>query len=156
MATDTGNLTSKQEGFSQSVHQGVPQGKAYGLNFDCENMSQNAIDVEASRLMDHPKVSLRIQELRETVTEAALWTRSEAFLAAKVNLTGAQEDRQWGAANGAVKLAAELSGLTQEPAQAEIHITKVTVVLSGAIEAIEAEVIELPPSLESPEDSEVP
>lgn len=123
-------LTSKQDGFSQSMVQEEPrltQIDAYKANYNCEDMSDEAIYVEASRLMDNPKITLRIASLRETVTEANLWSRRAAFEASMVNLAGSQADHQWTAANGAVKLAAELAGLASTVPNS-VAITKITVI----------------------------
>lgn len=58
-------LTEKQEKFAQAVGaEGVPQVEAYSRYYSVERMSEKSIHVEASRLMQHPEVSLRIKELR--------------------------------------------------------------------------------------------
>lgn len=58
-------LTPKQEAFAQAIFAGKTQNLAYRESYDASGMTENAINVEASRLMDHPKVSLRIQQLRD-------------------------------------------------------------------------------------------
>jgi len=64
MVTVDRPITQKQIGFATDVVLGKHQNAAYEKNYDATNMSQNAISVEASRLMDNPKVSLFIAELR--------------------------------------------------------------------------------------------
>lgn len=59
------SLTQKQELFCQAVFAGKPQNMAYRESYDAAAMSDNAVSVEASRLMDNPKIALRIQELRD-------------------------------------------------------------------------------------------
>jgi hypothetical protein len=59
-------LTQKQENFAQAVADGefdYPW-QAYDKYYDTKKMSKNALYVETCRLLQHPKVSLRICELR--------------------------------------------------------------------------------------------
>jgi phage terminase small subunit len=59
-------LTGKQEKFAQEVaKERKSHAEAYRLAYETKNMSNEAIYVEACRLMDNPKVSLRIKELQE-------------------------------------------------------------------------------------------
>ena len=63
-------LTAKQEAFAQGIADGLDQASAYRAAYDAENMSDPAIYVEASRIMDNPKVALRVKELRQAIEEA--------------------------------------------------------------------------------------
>jgi phage terminase small subunit len=56
-------LTIKQEKYAQGLFTGLSQTDAYKQAYNAENMSDEAIYVEASRLSDNPNVSLRISEL---------------------------------------------------------------------------------------------
>lgn len=67
-------LTQKQEGFVLSILEGKSQIDAYKANYSCENMSDNAIYVNASRMMKEPKISLRLNELRSEQAKASKWT----------------------------------------------------------------------------------
>lgn len=58
-------LTPKQENFARNVAEGMSLSNAYRAAYDAENMSSEAVNVEASRLRDHPAVSLRVDELVE-------------------------------------------------------------------------------------------
>lgn len=56
-------LTAKQERFAQLVFQGCSQYDAYVQAYDSRS-TRNSIDVSASRLANNPKITLRIEELR--------------------------------------------------------------------------------------------
>lgn len=68
-------LTAKQEAFAQAIADGLDQASAYRAAYDAENMSDPAIYVEASRIMDNPKVALRVKELKDALADKVLWTR---------------------------------------------------------------------------------
>lgn len=68
-------LTAKQEAFAQGIADGLDQASAYRAAYDVENMADPAIYVEASRLMDNPKVALRVKELKDALADRVLWTR---------------------------------------------------------------------------------
>lgn len=68
-------LTAKQEAFAQGIADGLDQATAYRAAYDVENMADPAIYVEASRLMDNPKVALRVKELKDALADRVLWTR---------------------------------------------------------------------------------
>lgn len=68
-------LTPKQEKFAQCIADGMSQADAYRASFACENMKDNSIYREASLLMDAPKISQRIAELRTKLEKKTLWTR---------------------------------------------------------------------------------
>ena len=71
-------LTPKQERFVQLVVGGATYSDAYRGAYDVENMSDPAINTEASRLANDPKISPRIKELEKDLQEsaaiAALWS----------------------------------------------------------------------------------
>jgi len=62
-------LTQKQDAFSSDIankkykHHWL----AYEANYNCKGMSQNSIYVETCRLMQNPKVSLRIKEIEDKI-----------------------------------------------------------------------------------------
>ena len=55
-------LTLKQQAFVNAYLETGVQQEAYKRAYDCEGMNDNAIHVEASRLMDNPTVALQIAE----------------------------------------------------------------------------------------------
>lgn len=64
------NLTPKQEKFAQAVVAGESLSDAYRMSYKCDKMSDNAINVQASKLSKDPKIALRVDELRKPITEA--------------------------------------------------------------------------------------
>lgn len=64
-------LTLKQQNFCRA-YTGEAKGnasEAYRIAYDAENMGDNAIYVEASRLMDDPKIALRVDSLQSEARE---------------------------------------------------------------------------------------
>ena len=70
-------LTPKQEKFVQNLIKGMSQREAYKNSYDAENMSDEAIDVEACRLFNSPNISLRYQELQDKLMDEAIMTAQE-------------------------------------------------------------------------------
>lgn len=64
-------LTLKQEKFVQELIKGRSQREAYKTAYNAKKMSDNAIDVEASKLLKNPKVTLRYNELKSKVIKRA-------------------------------------------------------------------------------------
>lgn len=62
-------LTPKQEKFAQCVASGMNNSDAYRAAYPCKNMSGPAINEEAYRSVNHPDISLRIEELRLPIAE---------------------------------------------------------------------------------------
>ncbi len=56
-------LTAKQEAFAEAVVSGLSLSAAYRQAYDAKGMSDEAVRVEASRLLIHPNVSLRVKSL---------------------------------------------------------------------------------------------
>ena len=71
-------LTAKQEAFAQAVAGGMTQADAYRSAYDCENSSDEAIWNNASTLMKHNEVSIRVAALKEAVAIQAIWTRLDS------------------------------------------------------------------------------
>jgi len=65
MASD--KLTAKQNAFAEDIgnFKYDYDWLAYEANYDCKKMSKNAIYVETCRLLQNPKIALRIKEIRE-------------------------------------------------------------------------------------------
>lgn len=66
---DKYGLTSKQNAFINAfLYDSKAKGNAsasYRIAYNCENMTDNAIYTESSRLINNPKISLRIQQKNE-------------------------------------------------------------------------------------------
>ena len=70
-------LTPKQEKFIQNIVSGMSQRQAYKEAFNPPNTSDEAIDVDACRLFNNPKINLRYQELIEELQDKAIMTAKE-------------------------------------------------------------------------------
>lgn len=68
-------LTAKQEAFAQAIVEGrMNASDAYRSAYDADAMSPKQVWVEASKLIRHPKVSLRVAELRAEITKGTVYT----------------------------------------------------------------------------------
>lgn len=70
-------LTVKQEKFIQELVKGKSQRQAYKAAYNCRRLSDNGIDVCASRLMKNAKVRLRYEELRKEAEKDAVLSAVE-------------------------------------------------------------------------------
>lgn len=57
-------LTPKQEKFCQKYIETGNASEAYRQSYDCENMADEAVHTEASKLLNNPKITLRLNELK--------------------------------------------------------------------------------------------
>lgn len=69
-------LTPKQEQFAQMLLEYDSQSDAYRAAYDTAGMTAKQIHEEASKLANHPKVTPRVQALRERPDKAADVTRN--------------------------------------------------------------------------------
>ena len=71
MSNKKDQLTNMQEGFSQDIASCKfdYDWQSYENNYNTKKMSKNAIYVETCRLLQNPKVSLRIEELRKATVK---------------------------------------------------------------------------------------
>ena len=73
------NLTPKQEKFAQCVADGMTQADAYRVAYDCGAATKpETIQNKAHELMKNGEVAARVKELREMLTEKALWSREDS------------------------------------------------------------------------------
>lgn len=72
------NLTPKQERFAQLYVEIGTAAEAYRRAYDSEGKPEG-VQVSASRLLADPKVSLRVEELRERLAELAIWKRLDSL-----------------------------------------------------------------------------
>lgn len=68
-------LTAKQEAFAQAIADGLGQADAYRFAYNAENMKDESVYPQASKLMKNPKVATRVGELKAQVADKQLWTR---------------------------------------------------------------------------------
>lgn len=71
-------LTPKQERFAQLYVELGTAAEAYRRAYDSEGKPEG-VQVSASRLLADPKVSLRVEELRERLAELAIWKRLDSL-----------------------------------------------------------------------------
>lgn len=71
-------LTKKQEIFCQEVVKQDTYSAAYRIAYDASAMSDEAIGVEASRLLKNPKITLRVNNLKSKLEKKALYTIGES------------------------------------------------------------------------------
>lgn len=71
------NLTPKQERFIQNIVSGMTQRQAYKDAYNAENMADETIDSEASRLFNDHKISARYQELISKLEDKAIMNAQE-------------------------------------------------------------------------------
>lgn len=75
-------LTPKQEKFAQCVADGMTQADAYRTAFDVGATTKpETVQANASRLMADSTVSARVAELKQQLSEKALWTRQNSVQA---------------------------------------------------------------------------
>lgn len=72
-------LTTKQELFVQNLVAGQSQRQAYRKAYAADKMSDETVDVRASKLLKEYKVSIRYRELLKEFSNMALWSREQAF-----------------------------------------------------------------------------
>ena len=76
-------LTAKQELFALSIVEGRTQSAAYREAYDAIGMQNTTVWTEASKLIRHPQVSQRVEELKEEAEAArrsVLVSREEAII----------------------------------------------------------------------------
>lgn len=105
------NLTAKQEAFCQAIVQGAGQSDAYRQAYTVKKMKPAAVDVEASRLMDNPKIAQRVVELRAPVIEKVQYGIEQAMREAEDAFKVSRIKENGGAMVAAVTLRAKLNGL---------------------------------------------
>ena len=109
-------LTAKQEAFCQGIADGLGQSDSYRAAYDAEDMKENSVYVNASKLMKNAKVTQRISELRSEVQEKQLWSREMSVKA----LVAAYRE-----GSGAVKVSAvkELNAMHGYNEPSKLNIT---------------------------------
>ena len=118
-------LTPKQELFAQKIIEGCTQADAYRFAYSVENMSDNAIYVNASKVANNEKVKLRIQQLRDNMTKDSIMSIQERM----EWLTDIINDNK---TNINAKLAAsdqmnKMQGAYIQKIAADVEVTKTTI-----------------------------
>lgn len=103
-------VTAQEEKFSHAFVETGNASEAYRQSYKSDKMSANAIGVDASRLLDRPRVALRIKQLREkhsvrhNVTVDSLIAELEEARQAALNAETVQASAATGATMGKAKL----------------------------------------------------
>ena len=122
------SLTIKQEIFVQRLIEGYSQREAYKFAYNCEKMKDTTIDVEASKLLSNPKVSIRYEELKNELKQKMFYTVEKANDDLEWIKLKAKEDIEYrgikqansNAYLGAVKQQIDLNGITIKEAKEDI------------------------------------
>ena len=93
-------LTAKQEKFVHNIVKGMSQIEAYKDAYNANRMSDNAISVEASRLMQNPKIALRHKELADAVAKPAIMTAQERLEFLTRVIKGEEKEKVMNIVNG--------------------------------------------------------
>lgn len=133
-------LTAKQEGFAQSVVDGMNQSDAYRAHYAVADSIPERIHVQASLVASTPKVAQRIAELKAAtsheIVKARAWDQTRFIDEAEQNMTQARELGQIAPANGALALIGKVTGIVAETTSpvddALSTILKVAAALSDA------------------------
>lgn len=73
-------LTAKQDAFALAYFETGNAAEAYRRAYDVsENAKDQWIYVEASQLLDHPDIAIRIEELEAMAQKLSMFTRQKAF-----------------------------------------------------------------------------
>lgn len=64
-------LTAKQEAFATKYVECDDASEAYRFAYNCKSMSKKSINEEGCKLLSHPKISPRIQELQNKIKKIA-------------------------------------------------------------------------------------
>ena len=120
------SLTPKQEKFASCIADGMTQADAYRAAYSAGKMSMGALHVEASKLLDNPKVALRVQELRGKLANKALWTREMSVQALVQAYKVAKEVNSATGMTGAVKELNAMHGYN-EPTRHEVIAAVTTI-----------------------------
>lgn len=103
------SLTQKQEAFALAFFETGNAAEAYRRSYDVsENAKDQWIYVEACQLLDNPKITLRLQELRDHAERHSIYTRQQALdeyeTARQLAVKTANPSAVVSAINGKVKL----------------------------------------------------
>lgn len=85
------DLTQKQEQFAQLYVELGNASEAYRQAYDSQAKPES-VHVSACKLLDSPKVSLRVQELQDELEERALWRRVKSVKVLAEIAEGGEKD----------------------------------------------------------------
>ena len=116
----SGDLTPKQEAFALAYIECGLAAEAYRRAYDVPESSRDQwLYVEASQLLDNPKVALRIKEIQDQAAKLSLYTTKAAFDELEAARALAMAEKNPSAAVSAVTGKVKLFGLDR-PRRVEI------------------------------------
>ncbi len=118
----TDQLTPKQERFCQKYIETGNASEAYRQAYDAENMSNEAIKVEACRLLQNPNVSLTVLNLQEEHRDRHRVTVSSLTAELDEDRELARQINQPSAAISAVMGKAKLHGYLVDKAEVKSEV----------------------------------
>lgn len=140
MAKNAKGLTPKQEAFALAFFETSNAAEAYRRAYDvAPDAKDQWLYVEASQLLDHPNVSLRLQELEDQAAALSLYTRQKALQEYEEARSLALKEGAASAAVSATTGKVKLFGL-EAPTKTK---TEVTGKDGGAIETKDVSDVEL-------------
>ena len=118
------NLTAKQELFSKLVAlDGLNPSEAYRQSYDTNPINQSSIHEQASKLMSNDKVTTRIKELSEAVTDKLVWNKAEIVNQLAINVEASRNVNQFAASNRSLELLGKAIGNVFEPEIQQVNGT---------------------------------
>ena len=126
------SLTPKQHIFCDGILSGLNQSDAYKAAYDVSpDCLPSTVHNAAYALTQNTEIAASIEASRQYRRG---WTLARILEEADRNLKGAQEDRQWAPANGALAFIGKATSLIQEkPTPDVVSITRVTIVLDAGV-----------------------
>lgn len=114
-------LTPKQEKFVQELVKGKSQRQAYKAAYDASKMKDSTIDRRASELFGNSEVKARYNELIQTGTKKALWTRERAINELVEMLDDSKYDKNYAGRYNAIKELNTLGALYPKESEVDIN-----------------------------------
>jgi hypothetical protein len=123
-------ITPKREKFISNILAGMNQTDAYKDAYDVSSDCLPAtVYTAAYDLMNNPEIKGSIQAARDSQRG---WTLARVVEEGERNLSGAQADHSWPAANGALAFLGKITNtVTERPVTESVSITRVTIVLDS-------------------------
>jgi hypothetical protein len=123
-------ITPKREKFISNILAGMNQTDAYKDAYDVSSDCLPAtVYTAAYDLMNNPEIKGSIQAARDSQRG---WTLARVVEEGERNLSGAQADHSWPAANGALAFLGKVTNtVTERPVTESVSITRVTIVLDS-------------------------
>lgn len=116
-------LTPKQSAFALAYFETGNAAESYRSAYDVsENARDSWIYVEASQLLDNPKIALRVKELQSQAADLSLYTVKSAFDELEEARSDAKKQKNPSAAVSAIKAKMALFGMEQ-PKKAKVDHT---------------------------------